>query len=258
MRSEDGEARSLRRMTKSLDHLPQPVRLNPLTTQTFDIVKEAIFVGRFLPGQQLRELHLAQNLNVSQATMRDALAQLEQVGLVVRSPTRRIMVTNFSREEIRDRLAMRVVLEEMAALKAAERLNEQQLAELWSLARSVSELASGKDYFAVTQADVRFHQAIWAAAQSAILEKTLVQLTTPLFAFLSVLHKKGMVDLRKAKPHEPIVEALQTRKAAPIRKEIHHHIEGSYQEFLDTGLPSLDALLSDHAESAGSRVTRPS
>ena len=104
----------------------RPVRLDPLATQTFDIVKDAIFQGMFLPGQQLREMQLAKHLNISQATVREALAQLEQVGLVVRSPTRRITVTSFSRDEIRDRLAMRVVLEEMAGVRAAERLNKQR------------------------------------------------------------------------------------------------------------------------------------
>ncbi|HZQ51849.1 MAG TPA: GntR family transcriptional regulator [Bryobacteraceae bacterium] len=235
-------------MADKLGRLRRPVRLDPLATQTFDIIKDAIFQGRLLPGQALREMQLAKSFSVSQATVREALAQLEQTGLVVRSATRRITVTSFSREEIRDRLAMRLVLEEMAAVKAGEKLNEEELAELWELARSISELVRGKDHFAVTQADVQFHRTVWMASGSAVLEKTLTQLTTPLFAFLSVLHKKGMVDLRNAKPHEPIVEALETRKAANIRREIHKHIEGSYQEFFDTGLPSLNALVNGDAK----------
>ena len=242
-------------MTNKLDRLPRPVRIDPLATQTFDIVKEAIFVGRFLPGQQLREMHLAEDLKVSQATVREALAQLEQVGLVVRSATRRTTVTSFSREEIHDRLAMRIALEQIAAVKAAAHLDEEQLANLWSLSRSLSELVSSKDHFAVTQADVTFHQAVWTAARSAILEKTLTQLTTPLFAFLTVVHKKGMVDLRKMKPHEVIIEALKSRNGARIKKEIQNHIEGSYQEFFDSGLPSLDALVNGNSEPIGASTS---
>ena len=242
-------------MSNKLNRLPQPVRIDPLARQTFDIVKEAIFVGRFLPGQQLREMHLAQDFKVSQATVREALAQLEQAGLIVRSPTRRITVTSFSREEIHDRLTMRIALEQIAAVKAAEHLDKTKLANLRSLSQSVSELISSGDHFAVTQADVLFHQAVWTAAQSAILEKILTQLTTPLFAFLSVVHKKGMVDLRKMRSHELIVEALKTRNVPRIRKEIRNHIEGSYQEFFDTGLPSLDALVNGASGSGGSSIS---
>ncbi|MPY87454.1 MAG: GntR family transcriptional regulator [Luteitalea sp.] len=59
----------------------QPVKAGSLSRQVFEALRTAIFAGRFSPGDSLRELYLARDLNVSQATVREALAQLEQDGL---------------------------------------------------------------------------------------------------------------------------------------------------------------------------------
>ena len=55
--------------------------------------------------------------------------------------------------------------------------------------------------------------------------------------------RAGLVDHRAAKPHQKILDALISRDADRIRQEIRSHMETSYQGFLDTGIPSLDALV---------------
>src|ERR1700732_3057834 len=85
------EGDALIRSQEGQGQLPQPVRTDSLASQAFTIIKDAIFTGQFQPGQLLRELHLARMLNVSQATIREALVQLEQVGLVVREQNRHTM-----------------------------------------------------------------------------------------------------------------------------------------------------------------------
>ncbi|MCC6362171.1 MAG: GntR family transcriptional regulator [Bryobacterales bacterium] len=223
--------------------LPQPIRADSLAQQTCSILKEAIFAGKFQPGEALRELPIARMLSVSQATVREALNLLEQAGLVVRGNSRRTTVTSFTKEEVRDRLAMRVALEELAFVKAGERMDEDGVAELDKLCARIADAIQKDDCLKLTVADMHFHQAVWDLAESPVMVKTLVQLTTPLFAFMSVLHATGLHDLGKGKPHEALVEALRSRRPAAIRAAIRHHIEGSYQAFLDSSTPSLDALV---------------
>ncbi len=49
-----------------------------------EVLRHAIYSGRFKPGDAVRELHLARQLRLDEATVREALVQLEHAGLVMR------------------------------------------------------------------------------------------------------------------------------------------------------------------------------
>jgi DNA-binding GntR family transcriptional regulator len=223
--------------------LPQPVRSDSLSNQLFGILKEAIFAGKFQPGEALRELHLARTMDVSQATVREALNQLEQAGLVVRHPNRRTTVTSFTQDEVRDRLAMRITLEDLAFRRAAGNLKDEDFAALEKLAAAIDDGVQKGDCQGMTLADMRFHHFVWEKTGSPVMVRTLDQLTTPLFAFLSVLHGTGMHDLKSGRPHAELISALNSGKPELISSAIRSHIAGSYQAFLESDTPSLDMLI---------------
>jgi DNA-binding GntR family transcriptional regulator len=206
--------------------LPQLIRSNSLSAQVFNILKEAIFSGTFQPGEPLREIHLARMLEVSQATIREALVQLEQVGLVVREKNRRTTVASLSPDELRDRLTIRIALEQLALAAAAARLTVAELDELSRMAAAIGEAGAPHDPVQSALADMRFHHFVWERAGSPILLKTLDQLTTPLFAFL------GPALRRPAGSHQLLVDALRGRDPGPIADRIRAHIEAGYAEFL--------------------------
>jgi DNA-binding GntR family transcriptional regulator len=83
----------------------QPVRSATLKSRVVAAIRDAIFSGKFAPGDPLRELHLARDLNVSQPTVREALFELEKFGLVVRTPNVGTVVTNLGSDEIREQIA---------------------------------------------------------------------------------------------------------------------------------------------------------
>ena len=223
--------------------LTTPLRSESLAVQVFKILQQAIFQGTLKPGETLRELELARNLNVSQATVREAMVQLEHSGLVVRLRNRKSEITRFTKEEVSDRLSMRLVLEEMAAVRASRQMTKADLSKLDELSKDISEAIASGDQMEVTDADVRFHRFIWEKTGSVILFNTLDQLATPLFAFLGILAKAGMADVRRAKPHNDLVKAIRSGDQEKIRKSVQDHIGGAYKEFLASGAPSLNALM---------------
>ena len=188
-------------------------------------------------------MRVARSMQVSQATVREALVQLQQTGLVVREPNRRTTVSAFSREEIRDRLAMRIALEELAAIEASSRLSPDDVQELERRAAIIDRKIDSSESVEHINADMDFHHYIWERCGNAILLKTLENTTAPLFAFMSVLTRAGLVDLQSLKPHQRIVDAVVSRDPDRIRQEVRIHMETSYQGFLNTGLASLDALV---------------
>ena len=77
-------------------------------------IRRAIIVGGLKPGEKLTELALAASLRVSRATVREALGQLAQEGLVVSEPYRGLRVADLDAHAVRDLAKTRVALDKLA------------------------------------------------------------------------------------------------------------------------------------------------
>jgi DNA-binding GntR family transcriptional regulator len=214
-----------------------PVRPTTLKIQATAAVRDAIFRGRLRPGDPLRELHLARELEVSQPTVREALLELEKAGLVIRTPNVGTVVRNMSAEEVRDRLEVRVQLEIMAARAAAKRMTKADFAELDLRHTALNAAVASDQYFEAGQADLNFHRWIWECSGNSVLPGTLEQITLPLLAFVSLLRSRGSERLRDVtNAHQPIVDALRKKSESRIASVIAQHFGNSYEEFLSSGV----------------------
>src|SRR5690348_16783288 len=146
-------------------------------------LREGIFQGRFAPGSPLREMSLARELNVSQATIRDALQRLEHAGLVTRKPNVGTTVTRLSPKDVRERVVLRSMLEVVAAEAAAARMTAQDFAELERRLAALAEPIAANNYYEAAQADLDFHRYVWHCSGNEMLCRVLELLVVPLFAF---------------------------------------------------------------------------
>jgi DNA-binding GntR family transcriptional regulator len=213
-----------------------PVRSTSLKTQVVSAIRDAIFAGKFAPGDPLRELHLAKDLNVSQPTVREALFELEKYGLVVRTPNIGPIVTNLSGDELREQIELRLLLEKVAAVKASEGITPEDFRELERRLAALTSAVAANAYYESAQADLDFHRQIWTCSGNRALARTLDHIAVPLFAFVSILRSAGSQDLiRVMSSHAAIVEALRQRDRAAIEDVIGQHGQQPYQEFLNSG-----------------------
>jgi DNA-binding GntR family transcriptional regulator len=204
----------------------QPVKSESLSAQVVVALRTAIFSGRLAPGQTLRELHLARELGVSQATVREALGQLERTGLVVRTPNIGTEVTRLSPEEVLERVELRMLLEERALTQAAPRMDGPAFDTLVTLLGSLTRATRQNEYFEQAQADLAFHRFIWERSGNRTLYTMLDQLSVPLFAFVSIvrgMQRENLADVVES--HEGLVEALRSGERAAIRKALRQHFE---------------------------------
>ena len=212
----------------------QPIEVSSASGLVFEAVRSAMFSGRLRPGAPLREMHLARELRVSQATVREGLLQLEHAGLVSRIANRGTYVLDLSVQEVRERCSVRIQLEQYAAVEAARRLRSEDLAALDQQVREISELAAKNAHRRMEQVDLEFHRAIWKKADNATLYRTLEQVAAPLFHYISMRHSQsGEVLTQVTSPHEPIVEALRRGRQNAIREAIREHTENAYREYLE-------------------------
>lgn len=193
--------------------------------------------GALMPGTALRELTLAKRLGVSQATIREALQRLEHAGLVTRKPNLGTTVTRLSPKDVRERVAVRVVLECMAAAAAAERMTAADLAELENRLTTLGAAVEANNYFEAAQADLEFHRHIWRCAGNDTVCRLLELVTVPLFAFAAMLRSYGLQKLTAVvAEHSPLLEALRSKDQARIRDAFYKGATSSYEAFLgDSG-----------------------
>src|SRR6478609_5969335 len=86
-----------------------------LRKQALDVLRNAVTSGEIAPGTHLVETELSAALSISRGTLREALRQLEQEGLIEPSERGRLPVRTVSAAEIADMFEVRSALEGLAA-----------------------------------------------------------------------------------------------------------------------------------------------
>ncbi len=206
-------------------------------------LRAAIFEGRYPPGSPLREIRIAKELGVSQATVREGLQKLERAGLVARTPNIGTSVVRLSPNDVRERVELRAELEVKAAKLASARMGKVEYRELARRLAVLTQAVRSDSHYEAAQADYEFHRYIWQCSGNATLTQLLEQLTLPLFAFVSLLRHSGFEHLPDVvAAHEPLVESLRSGNAARIEKAFRTGATESYEPFTDTGNGSRRAF----------------
>jgi GntR family transcriptional regulator, rspAB operon transcriptional repressor len=137
-----------------------PVRSPSLADSVLTELRRAIINGKLPPGERLIEAVLADQLQVSRSTIRQAFLQLRFEGLVDMRPRRGAVVTRMSSRAARDVCTVRGLLEGWAARTACGVLTEIQFQSMRALGRRMGECLDGGDIYEVVELDIAFHSVI--------------------------------------------------------------------------------------------------
>jgi DNA-binding GntR family transcriptional regulator len=188
-----------------------------------DVILQRIVSGEYPPGSRLVETRIAQELGVSQAPVREALRDLEQLGCIVHEPFRGCSVRAFSAGELLEAFPVRAALEALAARLAAERIAEQELLRLAELLETMREAARRGDAHGQSQANASFHATIVRAARNVTLERQWALLEPFSRTYLTV-SQPGLDLLALSERHIPILDALRARDADAAADAMHRHL----------------------------------
>jgi DNA-binding GntR family transcriptional regulator len=221
----------------------QPLKNGLLAGRVAETIRRAIFSSHFQPGAQLLEAHLARELQVSQTTVREALVQLDQIGLVVRVPNKGSFVTNLSESEIRDRLAIRWLLEGLAWVEASKRLTDEAYAELERiLDHELADAVREDDFPRAADVELGFHSFIWQRSGNPTLAETLSHLTPPLFVHATRQRRDmGVSNADSCERHRAILDALRTKDPERIQEGLNEHF-GAFQSLFEPPGEAVEAL----------------
>jgi DNA-binding GntR family transcriptional regulator len=144
--------------------------------KAYELLKQRVIAGTYAPGAQLKEEHLARELDISRTPIRVALKRLVQDGLATADSGRGVRVSEWTQADIEETYELRALLEGHAAALAARR-NGAPLAERLDELNAQMErvLAKGGASMAgrLQGINADFHRAILEASGSPRLRAML-------------------------------------------------------------------------------------
>lgn len=177
-------------------------------------------------GTRLIDTELAERLEVSRATVRDALRQLTYEGLVVSTPHRGYFVADFSVLDVLELLDMRSLLEGRAAEAAVLNMLPEDFAHLHEYASRIERLDFRRDIFAIRDLDIAFHQTITQRADKPLLVELWSMMNSRLFMLISLCRDVLQLNTREsAEHHRAYIRELETRDLARARKAAEDHYQ---------------------------------
>ena len=156
-------------------------------------IRRMLVEGELVPGQRLSEAALAENLDISRNTLREAFRVLTREGLLKHEPNRGVTVAEPDMASIIDIYRVRRFIECKAIAQAYPQhpgtLHMREAVELGVRARE------SKDWVAVGTANMMFHKSIVELADSPRLQVFYGQISAELRLAFGVLNDPQFLHL---------------------------------------------------------------
>jgi DNA-binding GntR family transcriptional regulator len=177
-----------------------------------EVLREAIFTQAFNAGQRLTEVAIANNLKVSRAPVREALALLEQEGVVRRTNNKGAVVPVLTEKDAEEICIFRGTLEVLAVRLAVPRATDAQLMQLADSIRAQTKARTAEE---LTLLDLQFHEIIVRAADHSRLLTAWLNLRSQIRLLLM---QRNLTDPSNIpwtpRSHQILFEAIRDRDEA--------------------------------------------
>jgi DNA-binding GntR family transcriptional regulator len=192
----------------------------------YDVLKEGITsMNIYADGAELRldERQLSGQLQISRTPIREALARLEQEGLVRIAPRKGVFILRKSVDEILEMIIAWAALESMAARLATERAGDTEIRSLRRMLESFDQAEVRTHIDEYSEANIKFHRRILEISKCAILK----DMADGLFLHMRAIRARTMTEgdraMRSIVDHAHIIDALEARDAALAERLVREH-----------------------------------
>jgi DNA-binding GntR family transcriptional regulator len=180
----------------------------PMAQAAYDIIKRAIIRCDLEPGQQITEEQLAERFGLSRATVRPALKRLYQEQLVQTITRQRYVIPPITLKDAQDLFELRLLLEPVAARRAAGRVDQAQITRLDELCGAQYELGDQESAEAFLRANTEFHITVARASGNALLAEVIATLLDREERFNHISHLLHDRNEDAYHEHNELTEAL--------------------------------------------------
>jgi DNA-binding GntR family transcriptional regulator len=179
-----------------------------LVDVAYEELRKRIVSGGFPMGSRLNEVHLASDLGVSRAPVREAVRRLSEEGLVVERPHQGAVVRELDAASLVDLYNVRAAIEPLAIRLATRRRLDTR--PLQGLVERMAGAAKSGDYSLVARHELDFHSVICNGSGNPILIGIFHGLEGLVLMGLA-LDDSGYPDLEEvAREHQPLVDVIES------------------------------------------------
>ena len=202
---------------------------NTLSADLAEQLSQAIIRGELAQGSKLSEPELARQYGVSRGPLREAIIQLQSLGLVTRQANLGARVITLTPQSAAETFAVREALEGMAARLACSAATDAELASLKRLIQKhAQELENAPSHSVDQEGNYDFHLHIIRASHNRQL---MTLLGEELYARIRMF-RQHTADQRgdpwqALQEHKMIVDALCHREADLAEMLMRRHISRS-------------------------------
>ena len=214
------------------ENQPEGIHLDRrcMRDQVRDVLAARIIDGTYAPGERLIELNLAREFNVSQAPVREALRELEALGLVESERYRGTRVSVPKTSDLRETFELRAVIEERAAQLAVP-CSPEALAYLTEVLKKMHALAAAGQATAYAREVVHFHRKVVESSGNRVFLQAWDALQLGVRVQIATLRVNSELP-HYAQAHDAILQALRDGDGAGAGRMLRQLIERVLSSFL--------------------------
>lgn len=221
--------------------MTHPISTPPLLSeQAYMVLREAIIRGEMNPGERIVETVLAGELNMSQAPVREALRRLEEEGLVENRPRRGSFVAKIDAKDLQEIMAVRAVLEGLAAREVAEHGIVECMDALQDLMDGMRQDAANSDLKALTAKDYEYHDVLCRLCQNRTLYRHWSIIHARIRFYLNFANISYPYPVEIAEGHQPLIDAMRHRNPDLAERRARIHVHESYYKQIEPMLAPKD------------------
>jgi DNA-binding GntR family transcriptional regulator len=190
-----------------------------LKEKIYSTIIEQIMTGRISPDEFLTEARLAEQFQASRAPVREALVALCNEGILQNIPRVGYRVVTIGLKDVRDALAVRLMLESEAARLALRNLDPEKERVVDQLIREEEQSGEcgGLSIIEWMKHGEAVHLALAQFSDNRILEELILALIKRLRrASTQVYVEHSRSDLKSSPYHLRILQALKRRQEADL------------------------------------------
>lgn len=227
MRDEKGNAG---RMT---DRRPKNTRTVESLTNVVEQLEEDVIFGLLRPRERLVEEDLVSRFDVKRHIIRQALIELERMGIVIRQRGKGARVCDHSPDEVEFLYTLRELLEGEAASLIPLPADKRLIKELTVIHRDHGNAVKSGDLRSIFRSNVRFHQMLFSSCGNTYLTEAINLYATKANVIRFYVGRDQKMFAGSRDEHELIIGALKEGDRKKLVALCINHLRPSPKAYIE-------------------------
>jgi DNA-binding GntR family transcriptional regulator len=194
-------------------------------------LEEDIVFGRLKPGQKLPEEELSERFAASRHQVREALARLQHVGIVIKERNKGVTVRSFSAEEVHQIYEVREMLQRQAVLMISLPVPRAKIEPLRAIHADYEAAIARGDYRGIHETNDHFHTEFFRLCGNEFLWRMVMQYMDLSYTIRANAFNPEHLAVARHE-HSVMISLLGSRESWALSQLCVDHIQYSKDQYL--------------------------